>query len=461
MTPRVLLVAGTICLATGAGLAWSAVRSEREFRRLLAEGDAAVARHQTLEAIEAFSGAVALRHDSMVAHFKRGDSYRARGDHALALRDLRTAVSLDATAPQPLELLADVNADMGRHERAVELYTQSLALDERAPRVLYKLALATYHAQRPADAIAPLRRALALDDQMAEAHYLLGICLREQGQSREGLAALRRAVALAPSLVAAREALADAFRADDRRREHLEQLEALAVLEPERPARLVGLAVAYATAGRTSAALTTLDRLEESLPRDAPLRAEVARAWLTSAPTRTNRSTLERARSVLTPIAARPDAPGHVLALLGKVQLLAGETASAERTLQRAVARVPVHPTTFLDLADAAERRGHPTAARSALIDYTALIDTDGNRAHVAHRIAVLSLQLGDPATALDWAQRATSVGARVALPELTTLAAAELQLGHRDRARATIARGLRLNPRYRPLLALRQQLAR
>ena len=56
------------------------------------------------EAIEAYSGALALRPDSMVAHLRRGDMYRRQGANELALRDLRDASALDPTAPQPAEL---------------------------------------------------------------------------------------------------------------------------------------------------------------------------------------------------------------------------------------------------------------------------------------------------------------------------------------------------------------------
>jgi tetratricopeptide (TPR) repeat protein len=202
---KVLLTVGATILAVGAGLAWSAVRSEREFRRLLAEGERATAARSTLEAIEAYSGALALRPDSMLAHLKRGDSYRLRGDFEPALRDLREAAALDSTAPQPVELLADVNAAMGRYDRAIELYLQFLALDERSPRVLYKLGLAYYRTHRPSQAIEPLERALAMDDKLSEAHYLLGVSLREERRPQDGLRALRRAMALSPNLIAVRE----------------------------------------------------------------------------------------------------------------------------------------------------------------------------------------------------------------------------------------------------------------
>src|SRR5690349_20206350 len=200
-------VAGAILVAA-AVFAFIAVRQEREFRRLIAAGDAALARDQTYEAIEAFSGALALKHDSMLAYLKRGDSYRRRGELSAALRDLRQASSLDATATRPLELLGDVNAAMGRYERAADSYRRYIAIDDREPRLQYKLALAYYRNGQGAMSIDPLRRALALNDKFVEAHYLLAMCLEDQKRDADALQSLTRALDINPAFGPAREELA-------------------------------------------------------------------------------------------------------------------------------------------------------------------------------------------------------------------------------------------------------------
>ena len=142
---RLLVVSvGLAALMVGIVLAWTAVRQEREFQRLIVAGDAALAEDQTYGAIEAFSGALALKRDSMLPYLKRGDTYRRRGELTAALRDLRDAAALDPSAPRPVELLGDVNAVMGRYEQASEHYEALVVLDDQSPRVLYKLALAYY-----------------------------------------------------------------------------------------------------------------------------------------------------------------------------------------------------------------------------------------------------------------------------------------------------------------------------
>jgi tetratricopeptide (TPR) repeat protein len=140
---RLVVVTVAVAALVGAGvLGWFEVRQAREFRRLLAVGDAALGHDQTSAAIEAYSGAIALRRDSMLGWLKRGDTYRRRGEYPPALRDLQQAVALDPTAPRPIELRGDVTDAIGQHARAVQLYSRFIALDDRAPQVLYKLALA-------------------------------------------------------------------------------------------------------------------------------------------------------------------------------------------------------------------------------------------------------------------------------------------------------------------------------
>ncbi len=387
MKRGVILAIGAAVLLAGAVLAWNAVRQERQFRRLIAAGDEALAGEQTFVAIEAFSGALALKNDSMVAHLKRGDSYRRRGELAAALRDLRDAAELDSTAPRPAELLGDVNAAMGRHDRAAEHYRRFVTLDDRDARVLYKLGLASYRAGQPAMAVDPVRRALAIDDRLTEAHYLLGMCLRD-ARTADAVRPLQRAIALNPAFAAAREELADVYGALGRTRERVEQLEALAALEPGRAERLVSVGVAYARAGRGDAAITTLGRAAERYPDDPTVYTALGRTWLEAAErsddnqgadgqgadgSGASRVALGKALEALQTAAARAAASSETLALYGRALLRSGDAAAAERVLQQAVTRFPVEPVAFLHLAQAAERLRHPAIARAARERYDAL----------------------------------------------------------------------------------------
>ena len=386
---RVASIAGAILLA-GTVFAWNAVRQEREFRRLIAAGDAALTRDQTYEAIEAFSGALALKRDSMLAHLKRGDSYRRRGELTAALRDLREAAALDPAATRALELLGDVNLAMGRHERAVEEYRRYLAIDDRAPQILYKLAVSYYRGGQITPAIEPVRKSIALDERFAEAHYLLALCLKAQKRTPQAMASFARALELNPALGAAREELAALDLAQAKTREGIEQLEALAALEPSRPERLVSVGLAYARAGRTDAALATLARAAERYPQADVVYAALGRVWLASAEANEDGIALSKAIQALEAAAARANASSDTLTLYGRALILSGRMQSAERVLQQATTVWPVEPTAFFSLAAAAERRGHVAAAHDALASYVALSD-DEQKELLAGRLATLS----------------------------------------------------------------------
>src|SRR6185436_11182196 len=135
----VLAIAGV-----AGAVAYQAAARDRDYRALLARGDLALRGDQTFGAVEAFSGAIALRPDSMLAHLRRGETYQRRGDLEAAARDFRTAAALDPTATRPLDELGDVLYRMQRFPRASETYESCLKLDDRSAIVSFKLALARY-----------------------------------------------------------------------------------------------------------------------------------------------------------------------------------------------------------------------------------------------------------------------------------------------------------------------------
>ncbi|MDP6581749.1 MAG: tetratricopeptide repeat protein, partial [Vicinamibacterales bacterium] len=236
------LAIGVLLAAAMAGVfLYTGVTRDAEYRRLVSAGDEALAQDQIYLAIEAFSGAIALKSDTMLAHLKRGESYHRRGDLVAALRDLTRAAALAPEATRPLEHLGDVTKALGRHEEAAQHYAAYVARDDQTPRVLYKLALTHHHADRTVRAIPLLRRAIELDSEMPEAHYLLGIGLWNQDSLDDAAGALSQAVALSPAFITAREALSGVFSAAGRLDEHIGELETLAALEPNRPDRDVDL----------------------------------------------------------------------------------------------------------------------------------------------------------------------------------------------------------------------------
>jgi tetratricopeptide (TPR) repeat protein len=372
MKRSVVLVVGLTTLVISTVLVWVGARQEREFRRLIAVGDAALAAGQTFDAIEAFSGALTLKPNSMLASLKRGDTYRRRGEFAASVRDLNKAATLDPAAPRPIELLGDVHVAMGQYAAAADDYQRYLALDDRSTPVLYKLALAHYRNGGSARALDPLRKAVALDDRFAEAHYLLGLCLRDSNR-QQALGALTKAVQINATFAAAREELARVYESAGRQRDAIDQLEALAALEPGRPERLVNVGLAYARHGRRDTAVQTLGRAAERHP-DAPIvYTALGRIWLADAEEESDPIALTKAVEALRTAAALAGAPSETRALYGRALALSGNMAGAERMLLQAVATMPVDPSAYRYLAEVARRLGHQNIARDAAKKHAAL----------------------------------------------------------------------------------------
>ena len=434
------------------------VQRDLRYQNLLAGGNRALATDQTFAAIEAFSGAIALRDDSMLAHLRRGEAYRRRGEPEAALRDFRAASRIDRHAVKPAELMGDVEYDLGRFAKAVEAYRRCVGIDDANARTQYKLGLALFRAGDAAGAAPPLRRASALDPRMAEARYALGLSLRHEGQRDAAIEAFEEAVKVSPALAAAREELAALYAEAGRAPDGVVQLEAIAALEPDRPERQVAVALAHARAGRTDLAVGVLGRAAERYPDNAVIFVALGRVWFESAERARDRVGLRKALEALEPFTRGPSASGEAVALSGRALVLSGDVARGEAMLRQAADILPVSQETLLWLADAAERLGHYALVRSGLVRWAAIApETDPNLPAVYERIGDLARRLGDPDAAARAWQLAAGPTASAGL--LARLAEAELANGHADAAKAAVARGLGRDPRHPVLLALQRRL--
>ncbi len=453
---RLLGLALLLACTVAAVYAYTAWLRDQNYRQLVDQGEAALAADDTSTAIAAFSGAIVLKSDSMIGYLKRGEAYRRRNDFDAALPDLRRAAELDPISPRPLELLGDVSYALNRFPRAADHYQACVRLDDRSPRVLYKLGLARYSSGQPAPAADALRQTVALDPNFAEAYYLLGLCYRDLQKPQESLGALDRAVRLAPAMLQAREELGDLHGQMGHRDARIAELEVLRALDPS-PAREIALGLEYARAGQPQSAIVTLGRAADRYPDQPSAYVALGRFWLEKAVASRDRVDLGKALGALQGAAIADDG-SEALTLYGRALLLARQDEEAERTLQRASEKRPVDPLAFYYLAEAAERRGHIDAARHALLDYDALTADDRDRAAFAVRVATLSMQVGDAASAAAWFSRA--IGRDEPEPALMVrLADAQIRSGALDAARATLARVLDKEPAHRAALALQRRL--
>ena len=467
LVPVVLLAVA----AVGALQLYQAAARERQYRALMARGDAALQANQTFAAIEAYSGAIALRSDAMLAHLRRGETYRRRGELDAAARDLEDAAALDPAATRPLDELGDVRYQQHLFLRAADLYRQCLRLDDRAPHVSYKLALACFQDGNVDGALSALTDALRLTDSMADAYYLQGLCYQQQNRLPLARRSLEKSVALAPGVIPAREELADLYRALGRRADELEQLEALAGLDPGHVERQVAVSFAHARwfadqqqtdterERHADQAVLALQRALERTPGQPLLYAALGRIWLQIAEASNDGAALDRALEALEQSGDANTATSDTLTLYGQALLRSGRAETAERILRQATERYPIEAHAFLVYADAAERQNHTEAARHALIQYVDLTGDEDDSSNRALRIAQLSLRVSDFKEAVDWLLRALADRPADG-PILALLAEAQIGTGDERSAAATIAHGLEVDPSNPSLLALSRRIA-
>ena len=397
----VVLAAGAVVAA----LAYEAASQDRTYRTLLSQGATALADDQTFGAIEAFSGAIALQPESMLAHLRRGEAYQRRNELGAATHDFRRAADLDPSATRPLEALGDVLFQRGRYQRSAEVYERRLAVDSLSPRVTVKLAVARYHAGQIDAALEAAQQALRLDASMVDAHYLIGMCLRDKQQPAEAAAAFEKAAAIAPAFMPAREELAELYAALGRRGDELEQLQLIAVLDRARPERQVALGLAQARSGQEELAVLTLGHALDRTPDHPLIYGALGQVWLRQATSRGDAVALGKALEALER-AASTDATSTILEAYGRALLMDNQIEAAERVLLQATRRYPVDPTALATYAAVAERLNHAAAARTALIDYGALVADEPDFGARAAGIARLSLRLNDQGTAAAWIAR-------------------------------------------------------
>lgn len=459
---RPIIITTLLALCTVAGaLVYQAAARDRDYRALLSRGDVALVDEQAFSAIEAYSGAIALRPESMLAHLRRAETYQRRGDRGdldQAARDFRRAAALDPTAPRPLEEMGDVLYQLRRYRQAAETYAECFRLDDRSARVSYKQALASYATGDLDATISTLNQTLRLGDQMVDAQYLLGMSLRGAGRRPEALQAFERAIQLSPGLIAAREELADLYGSSRRHDDELEQLQVLAALDRDRAERHVAVGLAQARAGHADLAVLTLGSVLERAPNQPLIYRALGQVWLEIAQARDDVVALRKALEALGRAATSPGATSDILTLYGRALLLDKQTDLAERTLRQATERYPLEPSALFWYATAAERLGHVVTARDLLVQYDGLIGDDGDRPSRAARIGALSVGLGDPQAAVAWfAVAADTEAADGRL--LASLADAQLKAGDPVAARATVTRGLSKEPENRLLLGLARRL--
>lgn len=447
-------------LAAAGVLARQRMDRDQQYRTYLDEGDRALQSGDTDAAVESFTSALAIRPQSMVAYYRRGEAYHTQHRDTAAVRDLTLASQSQPDAPQPLVALGRLYDAANDPSTAAIWYTQAVdRLKDEDASVLYALALARYRSGTASSAVDPLRRAITRNPSVAEPYYLLGLVNRDLGHLDDAEAALTQAIKIGPGLLAAREELADLYRASGRSSDQMAQLQALAALDPQ-PDRQIALALAAAHQGQFDAALSTLTAASAKAPADPKLRGAIARVYLARAERTLDRRSAQQAFDQFAPLLGLAP-PSEDLALAGRAQFLLGGYSEAERLLRAAIGTSPVAPEAYAYMADTAERLGQTADARDALVALDALegdTATKPARTARARRIGEMAFRAGDFSGAATWLLNAVNGGYEDAVT-LGLLAQARARAGDTTGAREALTKALAQDPRNPDLLRLARTL--
>ena len=338
---------------------------DRDYRELLARGDAALRDDQTYGAIEAYSGAIALRPDSMLAYLRRGETYQRRGELEAAARDFQAAAALDPTATRPLDELGDVRYLQQRFDRAAETTSGICGSTTAPPQVSYKLALARY---RDGNLDAAWRRSMSpcasTIGRPTPITFGVSACAISVGVPR-----LRRRSNEPWRCPRARFRPGKSWRICTRRwaggrRDGTTPGHRRPGSRPLEPQIAVGLAHARWSAdpraparraGHEELAVLTLGSALERTPDQPLVYRALGRVWLDSRRRATMRSRSTR-RWKRSSRVIHSAATSETLTLYGRALLQSGRIDVAERILQQATERYPIEPTAFLFYATAAEQ---------------------------------------------------------------------------------------------------------
>lgn len=180
------------------------------------------------------------------ARIASANAYRASGDFARAIAELRAGLERQGDDDQMLALLGETLALAGRHEEALAAFQGCLALQPANPASHNNLGLALSNLGRIDEAEVAYRRAIGLDPRFALPRVNLGLLyLMARRDLRRARDELLRAAAIDPGLAAAHDALGDLYATAGDFRRAADHWQRVLELEPANYQACFNLFMAY------------------------------------------------------------------------------------------------------------------------------------------------------------------------------------------------------------------------
>jgi len=171
------------------------------------EAYARIGDHDRAEAM--FYQALQFEGDHAPAYANMGESLMDRRDYKRAISCFRQAASADPLYPRVYARLAAAYAEVGRHDRARQLYLRELREAPGDIDTLLDLGCLLTDMNRLAEAGEKFRRVLEIESDHPDAHFHLGELAMRQHRVKEAIASFRLALRLSPSHPEVRRRLAE------------------------------------------------------------------------------------------------------------------------------------------------------------------------------------------------------------------------------------------------------------
>ena len=343
---------------------------------------------------------------SPVAHNNLGNALTALARTEEAMQHYRQALRLKADYADAYNNLGKAQDDLGRTEEAIKLYRAALHLRPNKAVPHFNLGHALADLGRTEEAIEHYRQALQLNPEYADAHNNLGNLLARRGETNRAIAHYQEALRLKPDYADAHNNLAAVFAAKGMTREAIEHLQQALQLRPDNADAHNNLAAALAQAGKTEEAIRQYQEAARLKPDLAVVRYNLATA-------------------------------------LAQV----GRTDEALQHYQQALRLKPDFAPAHYHLARILDAQGR---TEEAAAHYSAFLQQTPDSREGLHGLAWLlatrePAQGGDPAQAVQLAQRARELGGEDIAECLDTLAAAYAAAGRFDEAALAAERAVQL----------------
>jgi tetratricopeptide (TPR) repeat protein len=218
-------------------------------------GNALVSLGAMDEAVEHFREALRLKPDFADAHYNLGNARAGLGRTDEAIASFREALRLKPDYTDAHNNLAAALAQAGKIDEAIEHCCEAVRLKPDYAQAHFNLAIALTVQGRTEEAIEQYRQAVRLKPDYWEAYRNLGVLLARLGNTAEAIEHDRQAVQLKPADAEAHHNLGTALDQAGKTDEAISQYREALRLRPDYAEAHYNLAIALAAAGRLAEAI--------------------------------------------------------------------------------------------------------------------------------------------------------------------------------------------------------------